>query len=169
MMAFVTSIPLVLNRRSPAATTGITRVIRSPCRHAILTMTSQSPSTSSAATTPHPDSLEVTWPVFAAQMRETNVIPDYDAWHTLLDGCVRAGDLPASAIWVINLMRETGRTPVAATYERVIEVAIKHDDRVAVFHLVELMYKDKVLLGDVELPEDMENLLRSILPPESFE
>lgn len=66
-------------------------------------------------------------------------------------------------------MRDTGRTPTAATYEAALTVCAKQDDRVAAFHLVEHMYNDKVLLGDVELPDGMEDTLRAILPPDAFE
>lgn len=102
-------------------------------------------------------------------MRESGEVPDYDAWHALLYGCAAAGDEASKAVWVVNLMRDTGRTPTAATYEAALAVCAGHDDRVAAFHLVEHMYKDKVLLGDVELPDGMEDTLRAILPPEAFE
>lgn len=98
-------------------------------------------------------------------MRTTGEVPPYDEWHQMIDVC----DEPSKAIWVINLMRDTGRTPTAATYERVLTLCARKDDRSAAFHLVEGMFGDKVLLGDVELPEGMEKVLRKILPPEAFE
>lgn len=66
-------------------------------------------------------------------------------------------------------MRETGVKPSAVTYEKLLTLCVAHGDRIATFHLVEHMYEDKILLGDVDLPLDIENTLRAILPPEAFE
>lgn len=109
--------------------------------------------------------IESAWAELATKMRTSGQIPSHDEWHQLLDVC----DEPSKAIWVINLMRDTGRTPTAATYERALALCGQKDDRSAAFHLVEGMFGDKVLLGDVELPEGMEEVLRKILPPEAFE
>lgn len=102
-------------------------------------------------------------------MRESGEIPGYDAWHKLLDGAYEADDEPCRAVWVVNLMRETGRVPTAVTYEKVLRICRRRGDRETAFMLVEGMFADKVLLGDVELPEGMEEVLRKILPPEAFE
>lgn len=102
-------------------------------------------------------------------MKSSGEIPELSEWHALLDGIVGAGDAPGCGVWVLNLMRDTGRRPTAATYERVLAMCHTADDRVAAFHLVEHMYKDKVLLGDVQLPDGMESTLRKILPPDAFE
>lgn len=126
-------------------------------------------SCSATPTHPHPDSLEACWPSFAERMRASGEIPALEEWHALLDGCIRANDKPSAAVWVLNLLRETGVKPTAVTYEKVLAVCAAHQDRVAAFHLVEHMYQDKILLGDVELPDGMEHTLRAILPPEAFE
>lgn len=124
-----------------------------------------------ASTTKQPDaeSLSETWAPFAEKMKTSGEIPEIEEWHDLLDGCIRSNDVPGSAIWLMNLMRDTGRKPNATTYDKALLICNNHDDRVAAFHLVEHMHKDKVLLGDVELPGGMEETLRKILPPEAFE
>eukprot|EP00177_Eucheuma_denticulatum_P004511 GFKZ01008200.1.p1 GENE.GFKZ01008200.1~~GFKZ01008200.1.p1 ORF type:complete len:178 (-),score=20.06 GFKZ01008200.1:7-540(-) len=113
--------------------------------------------------------IDESWPSFADGMRETGEIPDYEAWHGLLDSAYEAEDEPWRAVWLLNLMRETGRVPTAVTYDKVLGICARRGDRETAFSLVEGMWKDKVLLGDVELPEGMEEVLRKILPPEAFE
>lgn len=66
-------------------------------------------------------------------------------------------------------MRDAGLKPTAVTYDKILSLCAQTDDRNAAFLLVELMFEDKVLLGDVELPQGMETVLRNILPPEAFE
>lgn len=114
-------------------------------------------------------SLAAAWAPFAANMAATGRTPKRADWNRLLDVCVDSGEDAERAIWVINLMRETGVAPDAASYERVLRVCHDRGDRAAAFHMVEGMFDDKVLLGDVELPEGMEEVLRKILPPEAFE
>lgn len=118
--------------------------------------------------TVHPESLSVTWGPFAEKMRADGEVPPLESWHDLLDGCVRANDKPSLAIWLLNLMRETGLRPTATTYEKMLAVCANHDDRVAAFHLVENICRDKILLDDVELPSEMADVLRNILPPDVF-
>lgn len=119
--------------------------------------------------TTHPESLEATWPSFAETMRTTDEIPPLAEWHKLFDGCLNANDEPAKVVWLLELLRQTGVKPTAVTYEKCLQACANHKDRVAAFHMVEFMYVDKILLGDVELPEDLESTLRAILPPEAFE
>lgn len=113
--------------------------------------------------------LEGAWAAFAGKMGETGVAPPVDEWNTLLDVCLAAREPASKAIWVVATMRETGVKPTAGTYDRVLAVCREVDDRAAAFHLVEQMWQDGVLLGDVELPEGMEDTLRTILPPEAFD
>ena len=113
--------------------------------------------------------IEAAWAPFAERMKELNASPEVSEWNALLDVAVTAGDPPAKAIWVLETMRSTGRAPTAETYQRVLQVCAMHSDRAAAFHLVEHMWKDNVLIGDVELPDGMEDVLRTILPPEAFD
>lgn len=122
-----------------------------------------------AASAPvHPDSLQVTWSKFAENMKNSGEVPPLESWHELLDGSIRSNDKPSLAIWLLNLMRDTGIRPSATTYEKMLTICDNHNDRVAAFHLVENMCKDKVLLDDVELPAGLADILRSILPPDVF-
>lgn len=116
-----------------------------------------------------PQTMEAAWPAFAERMKTSGEIPPLDEWHALLDIADAGGDEASKAIWVVNLMRETGRKPTPVTYEKVLKICADRGDRSAAFHLVEHMFNDKVLLGDVELPDGMEDVLRKILPPEAFE
>lgn len=118
--------------------------------------------------TVHPESLSATWGPFAEGMRTKGEVPPLESWHDLLDGCIRANDKPSLAIWLLNLMRETGLRPTATTYEKMLAICANYDDRVAAFHLVENMCRDKILLDDVELPSEMADVLRNILPPDVF-
>lgn len=113
--------------------------------------------------------IDTAWPPFAEKMRVTDKIPPLEEWHALLDVCVAARDPVNKAIWVLNLMRETGLVPTAVTYEKVLSLCAMNEDRKAAFLLVELMFYDKVLLGDVQLPDGLEAILRKILPPDAFE
>jgi hypothetical protein len=113
--------------------------------------------------------LETAWPAFAAGLAAGGDAPAVAEWDALLRAGRDAGDAPAAAIWVLDRMREAGRRPTAATYEILLEVCLKVDDRAAAFLLVEKMWEDKVLLGDVTLPDSMEKTLRAILPPEAFD
>lgn len=113
--------------------------------------------------------IEAAWAPFAERMKALDASPEISEWNALLDVAVEAGDLPAKAIWVLETMRSTGRAPTAETYQRVLQVCAAHSDRAAAFHLVEHMWKDGILIGDVELPDGMEDVLRSILPPEAFD
>lgn len=96
-------------------------------------------------------------------------MPPLEEWHRLIDIAISADDDISKIVWLINLMRETGVKGTPVTYEKVLAVCAKKEDRVSAFHLVEHMFDDKVLLGDVELPDGMEEVLRKILPPEAFE
>lgn len=118
--------------------------------------------------TAHPESLSVTWGPFAERMRTTGEVPPVESWHQLLDGCIRSNDKPSLAIWLLNLMRETGVRPTALTYEKMLAICANHDDRDAAFHMVENMCREKILLDDVELPPTMADVLRTILPPDVF-
>ncbi len=113
--------------------------------------------------------LEAAWATFAAEMRRSGQSPPLEQWHTLLDTCLAAGEAPSKAIWVVDTMRSTGVAPTALSYQKVLQVCAAAQDRAAAFHLVELMFKDGVLLGDVDLPDGMEEVLRTILPPEAFD
>lgn len=148
-----------------AATNGRTRVARTGrglgTRRARMTAAGATPGATAG--------LESAWVEFAAKMKETGKSPPVAEWNKLLDVCVSAREPPSMAIWVVSTMRDTGVKPTAASYERVLAVCAEHDDRAAAFHLVEQMFKDGVLLGDVELPEGMEDTLRTILPPEAFD
>lgn len=113
--------------------------------------------------------LEVAWATFADQMKQSGESPPVEQWHTLLDTCISARETPSKAIWVMDTMRSTGVAPTALSYQKVLEVCAAAEDRAAAFHLVELMFKDGILLGDVDLPDGMEEVLRTILPPEAFD
>lgn len=102
-------------------------------------------------------------------MKSSGEIPPLAEWHALVDAADAAGDDASKIIWLVNLMRDTGIKPTAITYEKVLKICSDRDDRPAAFHMVEHMFTDKVLLGDVDLPDGMENVLRKILPPEAFE
>lgn len=116
-----------------------------------------------------PATIDTAWPAFAAKMKESNVVPPLEEWHALIDQCVAARDPVSKIVWVLSVMRETGLVPTAVTYEKVLMLCIFNEDREAAFLLVELMFHDKVLLGDVQLPEGLEPVLRKILPPDAFE
>jgi hypothetical protein len=113
--------------------------------------------------------IEQAWEPFRERMKETNESPPVEEWNELFRTALAAKDAPAKVIWVLERMRETGRKATAGTYEILLEVCLAQDDRAAAFLLVEKMWEDKVLLGDVSLPEDMEKTLRAILPPEAFD
>lgn len=102
-------------------------------------------------------------------MQDTNEIPPISEWHRVLDVSVRNKELPSKGIWLLDLMRDVGLKPNAASYERLLQLCAIHEDRTASLHLVEHMFNDKVLLGDVEFPDGMEKTLRAILPPDAFE
>lgn len=154
LMAFVTTVPLLRTLGAGALCTRGVRIRRRPVVRA-----------AAGACV----GLDAKWAEFAAEMKRTNISPDVDKWNELLDECIAAGEAPGKAIWVISTMRATGRGPTAASYQRVLQVCAMAEDRAAAFHLVELMWKDGVLLGDVDLPDGMEDTLRSILPPEAFD
>lgn len=155
-MAFVSPIPMLARRARVAVTP------RRPMHHSAhgrVRMTAAGQT----------ETLEKAWPAFAERMKAADEVPPVEDWHYLLDIAVKAGDDPKLGIWLINLMHETGLKPTAVTYEKVLHLCALKKDRVAAFHLVEHMFQDKVLLGDVELPDGMEDVLRKILPPEAFE
>lgn len=114
-------------------------------------------------------SLESAWTSFAEKMKASGESPAVDEWNSLFTVARDAGEEPAGALWVLDRMQETGRKATAASYEILLEVCLAKNDRAAAFLLVEKMWSDKVLLGDVDLPEDMEKTLRAILPPEAFD
>jgi hypothetical protein len=114
-------------------------------------------------------SIEQAWEPFREKMKETNESPPVAEWNELFRTALAAKDAPAKVIWVLERMRETGCKPTAGTYEILLEVCLVQGDRAAAFLLVEKMWADKVLLGDVSLPDDMEKTLRAILPPEAFD
>jgi hypothetical protein len=97
-----------------------------------------------------------------------------ETWNELFKSGLGGGAEPAQAIWVLDRMQSSGRKAAASTYEILLEICLAgggqgEGNRAAAFLLVEKMWADKVLLGDVSLPEDMEKVLRAILPPEAFD
>lgn len=72
-------------------------------------------------------------------------------------------------IWIMDMMKKTGIKRDAKTYEIMMKVCISRKDNASAFYLVEQMWDDKVLLGDVDLPDGMEKTLRAILPPDAFD
>jgi hypothetical protein len=113
--------------------------------------------------------IEQAWEPFRERMKASNESPPVEEWNELFCAALAAKDESAKAIWVLDRMRETGRKATAGTYEVLLEICLSRGDRPAAFLLVEKMWADKVLLGDVSLPEDMEKTLRAILPPEAFD
>jgi hypothetical protein len=120
--------------------------------------------------------LEAEWGPFATWMKSSGESPEVGAWNELFRSGLGGGADPAQAIWVLERMQQSGRKATAATYEILLEICLgkngnskANDDRAAAFLLVEKMWADKVLLGDVSLPGDMEKTLRAILPPEAFD
>lgn len=116
-----------------------------------------------------PETMEAAWKSFADKMKQDGCVPDHQVWHELLEKCVKLECEVSKAIWILDQMRATGKTPTAISYDLVMELCRKTNDRDAAFSLVEKMYGDKVLIGDVEMPDGMEDMLRKILPPEAFE
>lgn len=116
-----------------------------------------------------PVGLEAAWTAFSANMAESGEAPAVAEWDKLFKEARDTGEDPAKAIWVLERMQQAGAKPTAGTYEILLEICLKKDDRAAAFLLVEKMWGDKVLLGDVTLPDDMEKTLRAILPPEAFD
>ncbi|CAN8071919.1 unnamed protein product [Agarophyton chilense] len=114
-------------------------------------------------------SFESAWDALAQRMKQSNQTAPLREWHAVLDVCVRDNETPDKPIWVLGVMRDLGLTPTAASYQRVLTLCKQRNDRASAFHLVQLMFTDKVLLGDVSLPPGMEQMLRKILPPEAFE
>lgn len=116
-----------------------------------------------------PVGLEAAWTAFSASMAESGEAPAVSEWDKLFREARDSDEDPAKAIWVLERMHQAGAKPTAGTYEILLEICLKKDDRAAAFLLVEKMWADKVLLGDVTLPDDMEKTLRAILPPEAFD
>lgn len=162
-MAFITSSALSATRAWIGNTRGPQHCARRTTRAA------RSARRCDMSETVHPEALQLTWPRFADHMGKSGEVPPISDWHVLFDGCVRANDKPSTVVWLLSLMKETGVKPTAVTYEKCLEICQLHDDRVAAFHLIEFMFEDKILLGDVELPDGMEATLRTILPAEAFE
>lgn len=115
------------------------------------------------------ESLEKAWTQHSERMQSTGESPSVAEWNKLFDIARETGCSAAQAIWILERMQVSGRKATAATYEILLEVCLSQGDRAAAFLLVEKMWSDKVLLGDVSLPEDMERTLRAILPPEAFD
>ena len=113
--------------------------------------------------------LEAEWKVFSARMRDNGETATIEEWNELFQLCLERREDVSKTLWLLNMMRSMGRSPTAATYEKVMQLCMSFDDRSAAFYLVEQMWKDKVLLGDIDLPEGMEKTLRAILPPEAFD
>uniref|UniRef100_A0A7S1ER26 Pentacotripeptide-repeat region of PRORP domain-containing protein n=1 Tax=Timspurckia oligopyrenoides TaxID=708627 RepID=A0A7S1ER26_9RHOD len=111
--------------------------------------------------------VESAWIKFAEKMKETNEVPDVDEWNKLIQLASDENDF-ARGVWFIKTMKDTGVTPSPRTYEVLLESCIRTKNNQGAFHLVELMYDDKIPLGDMPLPEGMEATLRAILPPEAF-
>jgi len=101
-------------------------------------------------------------------MREADAVPPVAAWNELLDTAAQSGELD-KALWILGTMKATGTKPTAVTYELLLAGCAKSADRQVAFSLIEQMWDDKVLLGDVTLPDGMEDTLRAILPPEAFD
>lgn len=113
--------------------------------------------------------LEQAWTELASEMKATNEVPSVERWNMLFNTALETDADPAQAIWVLDRMKETGAKPTAASYESLMQVCLKKEDKAAAFLLVEKMWEDKILLGDIEFPPDMEKTLRAILPPEAFD
>jgi len=111
---------------------------------------------------------EAAWTAFADKMREADAVPPVAAWNELLDTAAQSGELD-KALWILGTMKATGTKPTAVTYELLLAGCAKSADRQVAFSLIEQMWDDKVLLGDVTLPDGMEDTLRAILPPEAFD
>lgn len=111
---------------------------------------------------------EAAWTAFADKMRAADAIPPLAAWHDLLSTAADAGELE-QALWVLGTMKATGTRPTAVTYEILLAGCARVGNREVAFSLIEQMWDDKVLLGDVTLPDGMEDTLRAILPPEAFD
>lgn len=131
--------------------------------------TTRRPLTTPSACAAPAQNLEAAWAPFSASMAASDSSPPTSDWNALFAIARDARDDPAAAIWALERMQASGRTATAATYEILLEVCLQRGDEAAAFLLIEKMWKDKVLLGDVSLPEGMEKTLRSILPPEAFD
>lgn len=157
-MAFVNHIPLSLSRPSRTVSQRRTPIHTAP-RHVPARMTAASEC----------ECIETAWPAFAEKMRTTGEIPPLNEWHDLLDVGIKGGDETSKGIWVLNLMQDTGVKRSAVTYEKLLQLCADREDRAGAFLLIEHMFNDKILLGDIDLPDGMEAVLRKILPPEAFE
>lgn len=157
-MAFVVGATVPLGGRRPVALTRVRAPYVTARRGRAVLMCAAAPA-----------GLEAAWTSFAARMADTGEAPAVAEWDKLFREARDAGEDPAKAIWVLDRMQQAGARPTAGTYELLLEICIQKDDRAAAFLLVEKMWADKVLLGDVTLPEDMEKTLRAILPPEAFD
>ncbi|KAK1866558.1 hypothetical protein I4F81_009074 [Pyropia yezoensis] len=111
---------------------------------------------------------EAAWTSFADKMRADDAIPPLASWNELLSTAATSGELD-KALWILGTMKATGTRPTAVTYEILLAGCAAAGDRQVAFSLIEQMWDDKVLLGDVTLPDGMEDTLRAILPPEAFD
>lgn len=111
---------------------------------------------------------EAAWTAFADKMRADDAIPPLASWNELLNTAAMSGELD-KALWILGTMKATGTRPTAVTYEILLAGCAAAGDRNVAFSLIEQMWDDKVLLGDVTLPDGMEDTLRAILPPEAFD
>ncbi|GAB0496022.1 hypothetical protein MMPV_007332 [Pyropia vietnamensis] len=111
---------------------------------------------------------EAAWTAFADKMRADDAIPPLASWNELLNTAAMSGELD-KALWILGTMKATGTRPTAVTYEILLAGCAAAGDRNVAFSLIEQMWDDKVLLGDVTLPDGMEETLRAILPPEAFD
>ncbi|KAI0567417.1 hypothetical protein FGB62_2g144 [Gracilaria domingensis] len=164
-MAFIPGVPSVLpssNLPQPARAPLRPKTPRTPAPLRFAQM-------SASAETTRQQTFETAWQELSDRMRATNEVPPLEDWHNVMDVCIRTNEDPAKGIWLLNLMRDLKLKATAGSYERVLTLCNDKNDRAAAFHLVELMFKDKILLGDVLLPDGMEEMLRTILPPEAFE
>lgn len=130
----------------------------------LLCSRSRSPLTSPTMVT----TTEAAWTSFADKMRADDAIPPLASWNELLSTAATSGELD-KALWILGTMKATGTRPTAVTYEILLAGCAAAGDRQVAFSLIEQMWDDKVLLGDVTLPDGMEDTLRAILPPEAFD
>eukprot|EP00172_Hildenbrandia_rubra_P001183 Plantae.Rhodophyta-Hildenbrandia_rubra.ctg174.p1 GENE.Plantae.Rhodophyta-Hildenbrandia_rubra.ctg174~~Plantae.Rhodophyta-Hildenbrandia_rubra.ctg174.p1 ORF type:complete len:173 (+),score=33.73 Plantae.Rhodophyta-Hildenbrandia_rubra.ctg174:340-858(+) len=172
MSAFIPTLPLIcpgshsLQRLSKRATRR-PYLLRKPPR---ATAVQPSPPTA----TSQPKKISDHWQDFAqTTLTKPEVEPTTSAWNELLERCAKeVTENPEDMqqmIWIMDMMKKTGIKRDAKTYEIMMKVCISRKDNASAFYLVEQMWDDKVLLGDVDLPDGMEKTLRAILPPDAFD
>lgn len=91
---------------------------------------------------------EAAWTAFADKMRAEDAIPPLASWNELLTTAANSGELD-KALWILGTMKATGTRPTAVTYEILLAGCAAAGNRTVAFSLIEQMWDDKVLLGDV--------------------